>query len=52
MSTDRNEKISNHEKGMFRDNLPSADRDQTNLVSEVEMISVIEMNMPGVEGCP
>lgn len=40
MSTDRNEKISNHEKGMFRDNLPSVGMDQTNLVSEVESMMV------------
>jgi len=40
MSTDRNEKISNHAKGMFRDNLPSADLDQTILVSGVENMMI------------
>lgn len=36
MSTDRNEKISNHEKDMFRDNLPTGELDQTSSVSRAE----------------
>lgn len=40
MSTDRNEKISNHEKDMFRDSLPSGELDQTSSVSGVENVIV------------
>lgn len=36
MSTGRNEKISNHEKDMFRDNLPTGELDRTSSVSGAE----------------
>lgn len=40
MSTDRNEKISNHEKGMFRDSFPSGEWVQTHSVSGVENVII------------
>lgn len=40
MSTDRNEKISNHEKDMFRDSLQSGELDQTSSVSGVENVII------------
>lgn len=40
MSTDRNEKISNHEKDMFRDSFPSGEQDRTHSVSGVKKANI------------
>lgn len=40
MSTDRNEKISNNEKDVFRDSLPNREMDQTSLVTGVENVII------------
>lgn len=40
MSTDRNEKISNHEKDIFRDSFLSGEQDRTNSVSREENVII------------
>lgn len=40
MSTDRNEKISNNEKDVFRDSLPNGELDQTSSVTGVENVII------------